>query len=56
MTFKVNYGLERAERNRAKQARKDAKREKKAQGEPADDNADEPAAIHPPAASDPEQP
>jgi len=25
MAFKVNYGLERAERNRAKQAKKDAK-------------------------------
>jgi hypothetical protein len=56
MAFKVNYGLERAERNRAKQARKDAKREKKAQGEPADDNADEPAVLNPPNVPDTEQP
>ena len=33
MAFKVNYGLERAERNRAKQAKKDAKaKAKKASG------------------------
>jgi hypothetical protein len=33
VAFKVNYGLERAERNRAKQAKKDAKaKAKKASG------------------------
>jgi hypothetical protein len=43
MAFKVNYGLERAERNRAKQAKKEAKlRDRKAAAErgetpPADD-------------------
>jgi len=47
MAFKVNYGLERAERNRAKQAKKEAKlRERKeaaARGEapPADDEVEE---------------
>jgi hypothetical protein len=47
MAFKVNYGLERAERNRAKQAKKEAKlRERKAaaaRGEapPADDEPEE---------------
>jgi hypothetical protein len=34
MAFKVNYGLERAERNRAKQAKKEAKlRDRKAAAE-----------------------
>jgi hypothetical protein len=33
MAFKVNYGLERAERNRAKQAKKEAKAQaRKSQG------------------------
>ena len=43
MVFKVNYGLERAERNRAKQAKKDAKAQaRKAQADApaaADDSA-----------------
>jgi hypothetical protein len=49
MAYKVNYGLERAERNRAKQAKKEAKlRDRKAaadRGEapPPDDEAEEPA-------------
>jgi hypothetical protein len=35
MAFKVNYGLERAERNRAKQAKRDAKaKAKKSAAEP----------------------
>jgi hypothetical protein len=48
MAYKVNYGLERAERNRAKQAKKEAKlRDRKAaaaRGEepPADDEPEEP--------------
>lgn len=32
MAFKVNYGLERAERNRAKQAKRDAKAKAKKSG------------------------
>jgi len=49
MAFKVNYGLERAERNRVKQAKKEAKlRDRKAaaaRGEtpPADNEPEEPA-------------
>ncbi len=39
MAFKVNYGLERAERNRAKQAKKDAKAKAKKSGE-LDDGSD----------------
>ena len=31
MTFKVNYGFQKAERDRAKQAKKDAKRREKEQ-------------------------
>ncbi len=47
MVFKVNYGLERAERNRAKQAKKEAKaqaRKTQAEAPPeaADDAADAP--------------
>jgi hypothetical protein len=41
MAFKVNYGLERAERNRAKQAKKEAKaKAKKAGGETETANED----------------
>ena len=46
MAFKVNYGLERAERNRAKQAKKEAKalaRKTAGQAEPAGE--DEPPAA-----------
>jgi hypothetical protein len=45
MAFKVNYGLERAERNRLKQAKKEAKQQaRKANAEPPADDipADEP--------------
>ena len=60
MAFKVNYGLERAERNRAKQAKKEAKlRERKAnsEGEPSAElpeanEADE--AIKPDGTAEPE--
>ncbi|MDD2795310.1 hypothetical protein [Acidocella sp.] len=46
MAFKVNYGLERAERNRAKQAKKEAKaKAKKRLGEVAGD--EQPAAELP---------
>lgn len=52
MAFKVNYGLERAERNRAKQAKKEAKlRERKAaaaRGEEA------PADVEPEEAGEPD--
>jgi hypothetical protein len=38
MAYKVNYGLERAERNRAKQAKKEAKlRDRKAAAETPED-------------------
>jgi hypothetical protein len=42
MAFKVNYGLERAERNRAKQAKKEAKAKAKKSGatDPTPDDAD----------------
>jgi hypothetical protein len=41
MAFKVNYGLERAERNRAKQAKKDAKAEAKKAAAAAEAKGDE---------------
>ncbi|HQT40441.1 MAG TPA: hypothetical protein PK231_13500 [Acidocella sp.] len=46
MAYKVNYGLERAERNRAKQAKKEAKlRDKKAgiKSDEPDENAEDEA-------------
>ncbi len=44
MAFKVNYGLERAERNRAKQAKRDAKAKgKKSGAEPAAELSEAPA-------------
>jgi hypothetical protein len=55
MAFKVNYGLERAERNRAKQAKKEAKLKAKkadpAVAEPALEQAP-PAVEAPPAAEE----
>ncbi len=54
MAFKVNYGLERAERNRAKQAKKEAKREKKSQGEPESEAASLTDAAPPPPEAEPE--
>ena len=51
MTFKVNYGFQKAERDRAKQAKKDAKkREKEQAGQQsvhAPPGADQPAAEVP---------
>ena len=47
MAFKVNYGLERAERNRAKQAKKEAKAKAKKEG-----GGDEPEAEAMPSAED----
>lgn len=44
MAFKVNYGLERAERNRAKQAKKEAKAKAKKNPSEAED---EPGASAP---------
>jgi hypothetical protein len=42
MAFKVNYGLERAERNRAKQAKKEAKAlARKTAGQPEESTEDE---------------
>ncbi len=42
MAYKVNYGLERAERNRAKQAKKEAKLRDKKAGIKSDEPEDEP--------------
>jgi hypothetical protein len=49
MAFKVNYGLERAERNRAKQAKKEAKAQAKKAGgaEPEPEAVEGIAAIAP---------
>lgn len=41
MAFKVNYGLERAERNRAKQAKKDAKLRNRNSGTGTDTGGDD---------------
>ena len=49
MAFKVNYGLERAERNRAKQAKKDAKaKAKKSAAEPDVELSEAPDDLNPP--------
>jgi hypothetical protein len=54
MAFKVNYGLERAERNRAKQAKKEAKAlARKSAGQPEDSEEDE--APEPPSNSGTEE-
>jgi hypothetical protein len=54
MAFKVNYGLERAERNRAKQAKKEAKAlARKTVGQTEESPGDE--APEPPADSGPEE-
>jgi len=52
MAFKVNYGLERAERNRAKQAKKEAKAKAKKSGLDTE-AADQPELSDAPAASVP---
>ncbi len=48
MAFKVNYGLARAERNRAKQEKKEAKARERKAGIAADDEAVEPLARETP--------
>lgn len=47
MAMKVNYGLQRAERDRAKQAKKEAKQRDRAAQAAATANAPEPAAELP---------
>ncbi len=54
MAFKVNYGLERADRNRAKQAKKEAKAKARKNPGAASDETEEPPAAEPPAAEPPE--
>jgi hypothetical protein len=47
MAFKVNYGLERAERNRLKQAKKEAKLKAKKEAAVAEDASGDPPAHAP---------